>query len=97
MDLPQDRSPEEKPILAGLREVGFDVEHIQDLYEQYADYKRATPLLVSWMPRVEDNTAKEMLVRAVTRSRGTRDRRTDVGPRIRDRSGELVRVGMRLR
>jgi hypothetical protein len=57
---------EEQPILAELRKLGFDVEHIQDLYQQHVDYKRAIPLLVSWIPRVEDTTVEEMLVRAVT-------------------------------
>jgi hypothetical protein len=57
---------EEQPILAQLAELGLKVEHIQDLYQQRYDYRRAIPLLVSWIPRVEDVSVKEMLVRAVT-------------------------------
>jgi len=57
---------EEQPILAELRALGLDVEHIQDLYNRPLDYRPAMPLLVSWIPRVEDETVKEMLVRAVT-------------------------------
>lgn len=56
---------EEQPILAELRELGLEVELIQDVYHQRVDYKRAIPLLVSWIPRVHDATVKEMLVRAV--------------------------------
>jgi hypothetical protein len=57
---------EEQPILAELAKLGLEVEHIQDLYQNRIDYRRAIPLLVSWIPRVEEPTVKEMLVRAVT-------------------------------
>ena len=57
---------EEQPILAELANLGLEVEHIQDLYQQRIDYRRAIPVLVSWIPRVEELTVKEMLVRAVT-------------------------------
>lgn len=57
---------EEEPILAELRALGFVVEHIEDLYHRPLDYRPAMPLLVSWIPRVQDETVKEMLVRAVT-------------------------------
>jgi HEAT repeat protein len=57
---------EELPILAELRELGLDVEHIEDMYQQRYDYQRAIPLLVSWIPRVQERAVKEMLVRAVS-------------------------------
>jgi hypothetical protein len=57
---------EEQPILAELAHLGLDVGHIQDLYQNGLDYRRAIPTLVSWIPRVGDATVKEMLVRAVT-------------------------------
>jgi len=57
---------DEAPILAQLRELGLDVEHIHDLYQKRYDYRTAIPLLVSWIPRVRERAVKEMLVRAVS-------------------------------
>jgi HEAT repeat protein len=57
---------EERPVLAELRTLGLDVDHIEALYQQRYDYRRAIPLLVSWIPRVRDRAVKEMLVRAVS-------------------------------
>jgi HEAT repeat protein len=57
---------EERPILDELRDLGYDVQHVQDLYLKQMRYRAAIPALVAWIPRVRDPTVKEMLVRAVT-------------------------------
>jgi HEAT repeat protein len=55
-----------KPILSALLYVGFNVESISDLYNKHFDYRRAIPLLLNWLPKVENPAVKEEIVRALS-------------------------------
>jgi len=55
-----------KPILSELSQVGFDIEWIQDLYHKPYDYRIAIPILLRWLPRVENPDVKEVIVRALS-------------------------------
>lgn len=55
-----------KPVLAELSQAGFDVEWISDLYNERFDYRRAIPILLRWLPRVENPAVKEAIVRALS-------------------------------
>jgi hypothetical protein len=55
-----------KPVLAELSQIGFDVEWIADLYNKPFDYRRAIPILLKWLPRIENPDVKEAIVRALS-------------------------------
>jgi hypothetical protein len=55
-----------KPVLADLSQAGLDVDWIEDLYNKRLDYKRAIPILLRWLPRVENTAVKEAIVRALS-------------------------------
>jgi HEAT repeat protein len=55
-----------KPILVELSQAGFEVESISDLYNKHMVYRRAIPLLVQWLPWVENLAVKESIVRALS-------------------------------
>lgn len=55
-----------KPVLDDLSQVGLDVDWIEDLYNKRLDYQRAIPILLRWLPRVENPSVKEAIVRALS-------------------------------
>lgn len=55
-----------KPVLADLSLAGLDVDWIEDLYNKRLDYQRAIPILLHWLPRVENPAVKEAIVRALS-------------------------------
>lgn len=55
-----------QPLLADLAELGFEVSSPADLYNKSMDYRRALPLLLHWLPRLDNNDVKETVVRALT-------------------------------
>ena len=55
-----------KPVLAELRQAGITVEWISDLYNKRFDYRSAIPILLNWLPRVENPAVKEAIVRALS-------------------------------
>jgi HEAT repeat protein len=55
----------EAPVLKDLAAVGLVVDHVQDLYLRRFDYRAAIPVLVRWLPVVDDPTVKEMIVRGL--------------------------------
>jgi HEAT repeat protein len=55
-----------KPILFELLQIGLDVQWIEDLYNKRLDYRRAIPILLRWLPRVENPAIKEAIVRALS-------------------------------
>jgi hypothetical protein len=55
-----------KPVLADLSQAGIDVDWIEDLYNKRLDYERAIPILLRWLPRVENPVVKEAIVRAIS-------------------------------
>src|SRR5258705_6336043 len=54
------------PVLADLRTVGFDVEHITHLYTRRLSYKAAIPVLIKWLSIVTNEHVKEFIVRALS-------------------------------
>jgi HEAT repeat protein len=55
-----------KPVLDELSQAGFDVEWISDLYNKRFNYRRAIPILLRWLPRIENPAVKEGIVRALS-------------------------------
>ncbi|MDD5371053.1 MAG: hypothetical protein PHQ40_18385 [Anaerolineaceae bacterium] len=55
-----------KPVLADLSQAGVDVDWIEDLYNKHLDYEKAIPILLRWLPRVENPAVKEAIVRALS-------------------------------
>jgi len=54
------------PMLADLAEIGFQLEWISDLYSKKLNYKQAIPILLQWLPRMENLDVKEDIVRALS-------------------------------
>jgi hypothetical protein len=54
------------PVLDDLQKAGFDVEAIAELHERPTNYRDAIPILLRWLPRVENAAVKEDIVRALT-------------------------------
>ena len=55
-----------EPVLTDLAEAGFRVESISDLFNNKRDYRPIIPLLIEWLPRVNNLKVKEMIVRALS-------------------------------
>lgn len=56
----------EIPILEDLALAGFQIEWVSDLYSKRLNYKDAIPILLRWLPRVENLDVKETIVRALS-------------------------------
>lgn len=54
------------PVLDDLRDVGFDVVSIGELSGKRLNYERAIPVLLRWLPRIDDRRVKEDIVRALS-------------------------------
>jgi hypothetical protein len=54
------------PVVADLIAAGFYVHSIGDLYNQRVDYRRAIPILVKWLPRIDNPDVKETIIRALS-------------------------------
>ena len=54
------------PVLLELRAAGFDVDWISDLYAKKLDYRTAVPILLKWLPILENQDVKETIVRALS-------------------------------
>jgi HEAT repeat protein len=54
------------PILDDLTHLGFEVNSISDLYTKKINYKDAIPLLLYWLPNVNNIFVKEAIVRAIS-------------------------------
>jgi HEAT repeat protein len=55
-----------KPIIVELSGIGFDVESISDLYNNHLFYISAIPLLLRWLPIIENHDVKEEIIRALS-------------------------------
>ena len=53
------------PVVDDLRRAGFDVVNIQDLYNKKLKYGSAIPILLKWLPVVDNWTAKVQIVTAL--------------------------------
>lgn len=54
------------PILAELSQAGFEIQWISDLYNKRFNYKSAIPILIRWLPQIENPDIKETIVRALS-------------------------------
>lgn len=54
------------PVLAELSQAGFEIEWVSELYTKGLDYRKAIPILVRWLPIVENLDVKESIVRALS-------------------------------
>ena len=54
------------PVLTDLRQSGFAVESVADLYVEKLDYKEAVPVLLHWLPRISNSDVKQSIVRALS-------------------------------
>jgi hypothetical protein len=54
------------PVLADLRRLGFDVAVVSELFNRRICYEDAIPVLLHWLPRIENEYVKEAIVRALT-------------------------------
>lgn len=55
-----------KPLLDQLGELGYRVESLSDLRHQGKPWKTALPILLSWLPLVDDLSVKEDIVRCLS-------------------------------
>lgn len=53
------------PVLADLSKAGFDVDFVAQLEQKRLDYRSVIPLLLTWLPRIENRKAKMDIVRAL--------------------------------
>jgi HEAT repeat protein len=54
------------PVLADLADAGFQLDWVSDLYSKRFFYKDAVPILLKWLPRMENLAVKEDIVRALS-------------------------------
>ncbi len=55
-----------EPVIADLKVVGFSVESLDELRRSGVRYKAAIPVLLKWLPVVENTDIKEAIVRALS-------------------------------
>lgn len=55
-----------KPLIDQLIEVGYHVERLSDLRHQKKPWKTALPILLSWLPHIDDPSVKEDIVRCLS-------------------------------
>lgn len=53
-------------VKADLAAAGFETDSLDDLRHQSVDYRAAIPVLIGWLPRVENQDVKESIVRNLT-------------------------------
>lgn len=54
------------PVLVDLAKAGFHLEWVSDLYSLKLNYKEAIPILLLWLPQMENLAVKEDIVRALS-------------------------------
>lgn len=59
-------APQEGPILAGLREIGYEVGSLAELRHSGARYRTAIPILLAALPRIADEKTMLEVVRALS-------------------------------
>jgi hypothetical protein len=57
---------DEAPIVRELLRAGFNVTSVADLRRNYDEYKDAVPILLRWLPRLENPAVKDDIVRDLT-------------------------------
>ena len=51
----------EQPVVDELRLAGYEVNHIQELYQKYKTYKSAIPILLKWLPKISHSDIKRAM------------------------------------
>jgi HEAT repeat protein len=54
------------PVLAELRALGYQVQDIGDLVSSGSRYDSAVPVLIEWLPKVEEPSVKEEIARTLS-------------------------------
>lgn len=54
------------PVVRDLAQVGFGVEFVDDLYGLGLDYRAAVPVLLRWLPLVDNPDVKRGIIRALS-------------------------------
>ncbi|MEN6570899.1 MAG: HEAT repeat domain-containing protein [Anaerolineaceae bacterium] len=54
------------PVLAELTEAGYMIDAVEYLYINKLNYKSAIPILLKWLPLIDNLAVKEAIVRALT-------------------------------
>ena len=55
-----------RPVLDELVELGYDVDTLDDLRHQGKPWKTALPVLLRWLPKIEDPNVKASIVRCLS-------------------------------
>ena len=63
---PSTTREELRPVVAELREAGYDIDSIHDLYYSDVKLKVAIPILMKWLPEIRDRNAKDSIIRALS-------------------------------
>lgn len=56
---------ESAPLIGELREMGYDICTVADLFNLKLEYSSAIPVLVEWLPRMENLDVKTDIIRAL--------------------------------
>jgi hypothetical protein len=54
------------PVVAELRAAGLEVDSVADLHTRRMNYRHAVPILMRWLPRIDNPAVKEDIVRSLT-------------------------------
>lgn len=54
------------PLLGELAELGYEIDTLQDLPHLGRPWKSALPVLLHWLPKIEDLVAKQLIVRCLS-------------------------------
>jgi HEAT repeat protein len=54
------------PVLADLAQAGFSLDWIDELFNKKLDYEAAIPILLRWLPQMDNLDVKEDIVRALS-------------------------------
>jgi HEAT repeat protein len=57
---------ENKQLCSALNHVGVQIKSVYDLVNTSADYSKAIPVLIEWLPKVKSDRMKEGIARALT-------------------------------
>lgn len=55
-----------RPLIAELGEVGYTVDTLDDLRQQKKPWKSALPVLLRWLPRIDEPSVKDSIVRCLS-------------------------------
>lgn len=54
------------PVLRDVRARGLAVESVADLFNKKLEYRAVVPVLIDWLPRIDNRDVKEDIVRALS-------------------------------